>query len=169
MKRCFGNIQQVYRKTPTANCDFNKAAKQHIEHRISSTAFTVLEILIPNLTHKFICFTYLREFIVFVLVWNHVIRKYLNWKLTLSTWLNITPPQVLSWLLCEIFWNSFFSDPSVPLFLLNLTLSWRRPLSYRNQYHTTDFLALFMKFLNVSDCPAMTKGKPTFYFMIKYF
>ena len=28
IKRCFENIQQVYRKTPIPKCDFNKVAKQ---------------------------------------------------------------------------------------------------------------------------------------------
>ena len=29
-KRCYGNMQQIYRRTPMSKCDFNKvAAKQH--------------------------------------------------------------------------------------------------------------------------------------------
>ena len=28
IKWCFGNMQQVYRKTPTPKCDFNKVARR---------------------------------------------------------------------------------------------------------------------------------------------
>ena len=31
-KRCSENIQQIYRRTPMPKCDYNKVAKQHLEH-----------------------------------------------------------------------------------------------------------------------------------------
>ena len=44
MKRCSENIQQIYRRTPMAKCDFNKVAKQlywnHTSAWVSSCKFT---------------------------------------------------------------------------------------------------------------------------------
>ena len=39
IKRCFENIQQIYRKTPIPKCDFNKVAKQLYWNRTSAWVF----------------------------------------------------------------------------------------------------------------------------------